>query len=80
MKISKTVIATLFVAGKVRTWMVKRATSPFNSFCSNVALNAALKFVPLFYGGLSRTCGSPKNYFYWWSMFQDKQITLKNIA
>ena len=33
-----------------------------------------------FYGGLSRTCGSLKNYFYRWSMFQDNQITLKNIA
>ena len=30
-------LATLFDAGQVRMWVVKRATWLFNSFCSNVA-------------------------------------------
>ena len=34
-------LATLFVARQVRTWVLKHATSLFNTFCSNVAKQVA---------------------------------------
>ena len=76
-KISKTVIATLFVPRRVRTWMVKRTTSPFNLLiCSNVANK--LHWL-LFYCGLVksdlRESGKPISQR--WSMFQDKTLLFK---
>ena len=71
------VIATLFVPRRVRTWMVKRTTSPFNSLiCSNVANK--LHWL-LFYCGLVksdlRESGKPISQR--WSMFQDKTLIFK---
>ena len=71
------VIATLFVPRRVRTWMVKRTTSPFNSLiCSNVANK--LHWL-LFYCGLVksdlRESGKPISQR--WSMFQDKTLLFK---
>ena len=47
-KLSKTVIATWFVARQVRTWAVKHATVLFNSLGSNVA-RQVLRFCCPFY-------------------------------
>ena len=44
---TKTNLATWFVARQVRTWVVKRATSVFNSFCSNVAKRVARFLLPV---------------------------------
>ena len=44
---TKTNLATLFVARQVRTWVVKHATSLFNSFCSNVACNTSSTSLPV---------------------------------
>ena len=41
-------LATLFVAGQFRTWLVKRATSLFDLFCSNVAKQFTRFFVARF--------------------------------
>lgn len=40
-------LATFIVANKVGMWEVKRATSPFNLFCSNVAKQEARFFLPV---------------------------------
>ena len=44
---TKTNLATLFIARQVRTWVVKRATSVFNWFCSNVAKRVARFLLPV---------------------------------
>ena len=45
--LKKTNLATLFAARQVRTWLVKRATSVFNSFCSNFAKPVARFLLPV---------------------------------
>ena len=40
-------LATFIVANKVGMWEVKRATSPFNLFCSNVAKQEARFLLPV---------------------------------
>ena len=52
----------LFVARQVWMWVVKRATSLFNSFCSNVAKQVA-RFCRPFYRTLDVYMSSPRQYY-----------------